>query len=40
MKKVQIELDLVFAAACDSEDIAEIFKNSGAKHVVCTVRNR
>ena len=40
MKREQTELDVVFVAACDSEDIGRIFQNNGAKHVICVESKR
>ena len=35
MKQEQTTLDVVFIAACDSEDIGRIFHQNGARHVIC-----
>ena len=35
IKKKIPSLDLVFLAACNSEFIGNIFRESGARHVVC-----
>ena len=40
MKKAKADLDLVFVAACDSQDIGRIFQRNGARHVVCVEQNR
>ena len=40
MKKARRELDVVFVAACDSQDIGRIFQRNGARHVVCVESNR
>ena len=40
MKKTNQELDVVFVAACDSQDIGRIFQRNGARHVVCVESNR
>lgn len=40
MKKDETQLDVVFVAACDSEDIGEIFHKNGAKHVICVRTGR
>ena len=36
LKKEVHKLDLVYLAACDSEEIAKIFLKNGAKQVICT----
>ena len=33
-------IDLVFVAACQSEDIGKIFQECGARHVVCVKKTR
>lgn len=40
MMKSSHELDLVFVAACDSQDIGRIFQRHGAKHVICVEKER
>ena len=35
MNSAKHDFDVVFVAACDSEDIGRIFQRCGAKHVVC-----
>ena len=40
MKMSQHELDLVFVAACDSQDIGRIFQRNGARHVICVEKER
>ena len=34
------QLQVVYVAACDSEDVGRIFKNNGAKHVICVEKGR
>lgn len=40
MKTTNHVMDVVFVAACDSQDIGRIFQRSGAKHVICVEKNR
>jgi hypothetical protein len=35
MQSTEHQIDVVFVAACDSEDIGRIFQRCGAKHVIC-----
>lgn len=35
MKQANSNLEFVFVASCNSEPVGEIFKNAGAKHVIC-----
>ena len=40
MKEEEHKLDLVFVAACNSEDIGRIFQSFGVKHVICVKKQR
>lgn len=40
MKTGHTELEVVFVAACDSEEIGKIFQRNGAKHVICVESKR
>ena len=40
MRKNSADLELVFVAACDSQEIGRIFQRNGARHVVCVEQNR
>ena len=39
IQKAEIEFDVVFLAACKSEEIGRIFQHCGARHVVCIKKN-
>ena len=40
MKKTKHYIDVVFVAACDSQDIGNIFGRNGVEHVVCVESER
>ena len=40
IRESEINLDLVFVAACDSEQVGRIFHSCGAKHVVCVKKDK
>ena len=40
MQRAKRKINLIFLAACDSEEIGKVFSDAGIEHVICVAKKR